>query len=758
MSSIPGDGAPLPRQSGLKQVIFRITALVLVPLLFLLVAEGVLRIADVGYDASFLLERTEKGTRYVIQNDRYGWRFFPKAIARSPSPIRFEAIKKPGTTRVFVLGESAALGDPKPGFSFGRQLEVVLSERNPGMSFEVIPVAMTAINSHAIVPIARQCMRYQGDYWIVYMGNNEMEGPFGANSIFGPRAPQYGMIRATVAAKGTRLGQFITSLSERRTAKTDEPGTWDGMRMFLKQQLPADDARRAIVHDHYRRNLHHILDDAASCGAVPILCTVAGNLKDCPPFASLPGSKIGTSDRTRWQEKLNEAAKAQSASQWDAAGKLLDSLIHDDPWFAEAHFRRGATLWETGDTTGARRAWEQARDTDALPFRTDSELNRIIREEAAARSKGSSPLLFVDVEAELAKSSPGSVPGMEYFFDHVHYTLEGNYRVATILAEALQSRITASGKSPSGAAWLPAEQCLAQLGLTDWNRLSIEENMLQRLADAPFTNQMNHPERERRRVGTIVQLRTRLKSASPDAARAVIDAAVQKRPTDPRLRENRAEFLEATGNPEAAVEDWNKVVELLPHHFQGYFQAGRLLSKLKKDDAALGRLQEAIQRRPDLAEAWMERAQIHRRSKQWNLALDEATEAKRLRPADPRPILLMAHVYGGQGRMKEGLAMLQEAARVKPNYWEARYLLGVELAAQGSIREARVEFEEAVRLRPDLPAGHFNLGVALAKLGVFEEAAAQFTETLRLDPKHAQARAFLQKLEQARSGLPPARN
>jgi Flp pilus assembly protein TadD len=102
--------------------------------------------------------------------------------------------------------------------------------------------------------------------------------------------------------------------------------------------------------------------------------------------------------------------------------------------------------------------------------------------------------------------------------------------------------------------------------------------------------------------------------------------------------------------------------------------------------------------------------------------------------------------------------MLQEAARVKPNYWEARYLLGVELAAQGSIREARVEFEEAVRLRPDLPAGHFNLGVALAKLGVFEEAAAQFTETMRLDPKHAQARAFLQKLEQARSGLPPARN
>jgi hypothetical protein len=99
MSSTPGEGAPSTRPSSLKQGLFRIAALLLVPTLFLLIAEGGLRLAKVGYDPSFLLERSENGVRYVVQNDRFGWRFFPKAIARSPSPIRFEAVKKPGSIR-----------------------------------------------------------------------------------------------------------------------------------------------------------------------------------------------------------------------------------------------------------------------------------------------------------------------------------------------------------------------------------------------------------------------------------------------------------------------------------------------------------------------------------------------------------------------------------------------------------------------------------------------------------------------------------
>ena len=92
--------------------------------------------------------------------------------------------KPPNTKRIFILGESAALGDPMPEFSFSRMLEKMLIERFPSNRFEVINVAVTAINSHVILPIARECARHEGDLWIVYMGNNEMVGPFGAGTVF----------------------------------------------------------------------------------------------------------------------------------------------------------------------------------------------------------------------------------------------------------------------------------------------------------------------------------------------------------------------------------------------------------------------------------------------------------------------------------------------------------------------------------------------------------------------------------------------
>jgi len=87
-------------------------------------------------------------------------------------------------SRTAVFGESAALGDPAPSYGAGRYLQAMLSEQFPDEKFEVVNVSITAINSHAILPIARECARQQGDFWIIYMGKNEMVGPFGAASVF----------------------------------------------------------------------------------------------------------------------------------------------------------------------------------------------------------------------------------------------------------------------------------------------------------------------------------------------------------------------------------------------------------------------------------------------------------------------------------------------------------------------------------------------------------------------------------------------
>jgi hypothetical protein len=184
-----------------------------------------------------------------VDNGKFGWRFFPPEISRSPTPMRVAAHKAPGTYRIFLLGESAALGDPEPAFGMGRYLQALLSEGYPKTRFEVIPAAMTAINSHAVLPIARECARHEGDLWIVYMGNNEMIGPFGAISVFGSQAPPLWYVRLNLAMQRTRVGQLLASLGRRLTGHAGEHGpSWDGMQMFLKNQIAPGDRRKDRVY------------------------------------------------------------------------------------------------------------------------------------------------------------------------------------------------------------------------------------------------------------------------------------------------------------------------------------------------------------------------------------------------------------------------------------------------------------------------------------------------------------------------------
>lgn len=60
---------------------------------------------------------------------------------------------------------------------------MLLRERFPDGHFEVVNVAFTAINSHVILPMARECTTTQADLWLFYMGNNEMVGLLGAATV-----------------------------------------------------------------------------------------------------------------------------------------------------------------------------------------------------------------------------------------------------------------------------------------------------------------------------------------------------------------------------------------------------------------------------------------------------------------------------------------------------------------------------------------------------------------------------------------------
>src|SRR5208282_6436825 len=111
-------------------------------------------------------------------------------------------------------------------YGVGRYLETLLRERYPGTDFQVVCAAIIAIDSSTILPIACDCARHQGDLWLIYMGNNEMVGPFGAETSYGLPAPSLGVIRTILAIKTTRIGQLLDALIRRLSRNASTPKEW----------------------------------------------------------------------------------------------------------------------------------------------------------------------------------------------------------------------------------------------------------------------------------------------------------------------------------------------------------------------------------------------------------------------------------------------------------------------------------------------------------------------------------------------------
>ena len=433
----PTAGVPAPPEAVLSRGrlwAFRVTAMTIVPLLFFGVLEIGLRLARFGYEPRFVVSDAIEGQAVRRDNPDFSRRFFPPPLFRSSHPFVFPPAKARGTYRIFVLGESAAMGDPAPAFGLGRVLEVMLRDRYPDRRFEVVNAAVTAINSHAVRDIAANVAREEPDLFLVYMGNNEVVGPYGAGTVFSPLRQSLAPIRAQLYAKRLRVGQLADRLGRIRGGNP-LPRRWQGMEMFLGHEVRATDPGLAGVYRHFRRNLEDIVDAGAGAGAKVLLCTVGTNVKDSAPFASRHRRDLSPADETAWQAHFAAGLEHESGARWQQALAAYARAQAIDDQHAELAFRQGRCRFALQEYQEAVRDFHRARDLDALRFRADSTINRLIREVGAARDRGTVALL--DAEEVLRRASPHGAAGEELFYEHVHLNFNGNYQVAAAALDHL---------------------------------------------------------------------------------------------------------------------------------------------------------------------------------------------------------------------------------------------------------------------------------------------------------------------------------
>ena len=692
---------PTPRQ----RLIFRFVALVLIArLTHSLCSEAALRLAGYGYDTAYFKPLRIGNTDYLVNNDDFVRRFFPPQLTRLPEVLRMEKEKPPGVTRIFILGESAALGDPAPAYAAARYMQAMLGERFPNHRFEVVNVAITAINSHAILPIARACAEQHGDFWIVYMGNNEMVGPFGAASVFGAQAPPRWMVRASLALQELRAGQLLTSLTRHLKMKNSSAASWGGMEMFLGNQIRTDDARKETVYRNFREKTFTISSALAwDSGARVLLNTVAVNLKDCPPFASAP---------TR------------------------------SPHSADAEYRNAQTLLSGGNIAQAREEFQKACDDDTLPFRADSRVNTIIRD--AATELASPNLLFCDAAAPTTLGEPSAeISGDELFYEHVHFNFDGNYRLGRAWAEKIEPSLPSEMRANAAKDWASQETCERRLGISDWNRAIVLSEVIRRRQKLPLSSESNNAQESQQVRNELSAVNHRMNASDAAAARAMYLDDMQRDPDDYLLRFGYGDFLEGIGDVREASAQWRQLQDLLPQYYLVYLQQGRMLEREGQLDDAHAAFQRAVQLYPRMTVAWFEMSNIDASQGKYSDALDECERASQLEPTHPVFYACEAQLLSKMNRHPDAIEKYRQSIKVQPTYLDGYFGLAGELTTSGQFAEATNELNKAVQVKPDSTRAHLELGQALLKMNNRDAARQQFQETLRLDPNNTTARQYL---------------
>lgn len=507
----------------LKPLLAKLALALTIPLLLVGGVELILRLTGEGYPTRFLLSADIAGRPHWVNNPFYGYRFFNPQLARNPAPLAIEQAPATPPTTVVVLGESAAQGDPMLEVGMPRMLEKLLNHMDPSSRYQVVNGAMTAINSPIIVDIARDLAALKPNVAVIYMGNNEVVGPFGPGTVFTslPGLARWTPLRVWLSTwKLSQLRYWFAGPAKQR---------WTGLDLFSGIHLPEGSPKLEPMYDQFERNLNRIIDQFEPRGTRVLVCTVAVNLADCPPF----GPEEEAAANEYWEAKALEAV-----GQYGAALPRL----------------------------------RKARDLDTQRFRADSRLNQITRETAARRG-----VELLDIEAIFDRVT-GEIraPGADLFLDHVHFTFTGTWELARSIAAAVlrQDRAT----TPSLA------DCREWMFFTPWAERQQASVMLSRRKTPPLKHQANNRERSEALSQQIAACSRHIEATDLDTVEATYRTLWATEPQDFFLPFHWGAILAESGRWRDAVPPLTHGLAWLPLHFEARILPATALCRAGKPE------------------------------------------------------------------------------------------------------------------------------------------------------------------------------
>ena len=243
-----------------------------------------------------------------------------------------------------------------------------------------------------------------------------------------------------------------------------------------------------------------------------------------------------------------------------------------------------------------------------------------------------------------------------------------------------------------------------------------------------------------------------------DEAVDLAGQAVQTCSADVDARQVYAEALWAKGLRQEAIAQMEELVQLAPEDATVQARIAQMQLELGRVVLARQYANQAIERNPQMPEAWVVRARVARHLGDFRAALADYQRALAYAPNDREVLLEVAEIYRVAGQPDRALAALQRLADTYAPGEEPPqilYLQGLTYSELERYQEAAEQLALAIQRAGASADWLYQLAQAQAAAGQWTQAEQSLRQALELDPTHRGIWELLNRLESLRAAQNP---
>ncbi|MGR6915061.1 tetratricopeptide repeat protein [[Actinomadura] parvosata] len=198
------------------------------------------------------------------------------------------------------------------------------------------------------------------------------------------------------------------------------------------------------------------------------------------------------------------------------------------------------------------------------------------------------------------------------------------------------------------------------------------------------------------------------------------------------LYANRAQLQAMAGQPEAALADYTRAIEIDPGYPDYYLDRGNLLHELGRDEEALADYETVMRLSPPFPEAYYNRSEVRYAAGDLEGARADLDHTLELDPEFAPAYVNRCGLHVAAGDYPRARQDVERGLELAPRDPYLLCVLGQVELAEERYPEARMAFDEALELDPELVAAWAGRAELAFERGDHEGALGDLTRALKL--------------------------